>query len=190
MKSSLVLLMLASTLIVGCAGSNPVGPDTALVSREKSSTASSGSSSVRAFLPPINPSGISCPSDAPAIADSSLNLRMDIEFSEVAGAYAYEIEITNIYGDKTRVEVAAPANRAEWHGPVGFYSVRVRTLNCGGKGNWSAVIQHALHNGTAPPPEAKPPVEPPVEPQCMQGCVPPPPPPPQCMAGCFPFPEE
>jgi len=210
MKSSLVLLLSASALVVGCAGSSPLAPDAASVSSPRSIAASSaGSGAPRTFLPPINPTGISCPSDAPQILVSSLNLRMDIEFSEVAGAYAYEIEITNYYGEQTRLEIPAPANRAEWHGPRGFYSVRVRTLNCGGTGNWSAYAYKSLPDGAVPPsdtpagpppsdpecgtscePPSLPPPPPPVPPvppvpvpQCGNEC--PPPPPPQCMHGCF-----
>lgn len=114
---------------------------------------------------------------------------MDIEFSEVKGAFAYEIEILNYFGVKVRLEVPAPAHRAEWHGPVGLYNVRVRTINCGGLGNWSVAVIHALDDKPAPPPPPPPP--PPVkpEPKCVSGCEPPPPPP-QCMSGCEPPPPQ
>jgi hypothetical protein len=104
----------------------------------------------------------------------------------VAGASAYEIEILNSFGVKVRLEVPAPAHRAEWHGPFGTYNVRVRTINCGGLGNWSAAFIHSLDAKPAPPQPPPPP------PQCMSECEPPPqctdrdvcdrepPPPPQC----------
>ena len=41
---------------------------------------------------------------------------MDIEFAEVAGASAYEIEIVSYSGVKHRLLVDAPAYRAEWQG--------------------------------------------------------------------------
>ena len=63
---------------------------------------------------------------------------MDIEFSEVAGAYRYEIEIVANTGAKFRLEVPAPAYRAEWYGTPGLYRIqsphdqlrRVRQLVC------------------------------------------------------------
>jgi hypothetical protein len=187
MKSSFVLLLSASTLVVGCAGTSPLAPDAALASSPRPIAATSaGSGAPRSFLPPINPAGISCPSDAPQIAVSSLGLRMDIEFSEVAGANTYEIEIFNYYGEVTRLVVPAPAHRVEWYGTVNFYSVRVRTQNCGGTGNWSAYAYQALLDGTVPP--AEPPIFPlPSEPEleCVSSCEPPPPPPVLCMTGCF-----
>ena len=177
MKSPLVLLIFASVLVVGCAGSSPLAPDTASVPGVK--TNATGSSAPRPFLPPINPAGISCPSDAPQVVLGSLATRLDIDFSEVAGAYAYEIEIMNYFGAITRLEITAPAHRADWYGVPGMYRVRVRTINCGGLGNWSAEMYQTLDDGTKPP--SPPPVEPPP-------VVPPPPPPPtepQCMVGCF-----
>jgi hypothetical protein len=180
MKSSFVLLTLASVLIVGCAGSSPLSPTAAAPSRVTSVAASSGSSDARPFFPPINPAGISCPSDAPQLMLGSIAQRLDIEFSEVAGANAYEIEIMNYFGVLTRLEIAAPAHRAEWYGAPGMYRVRVRTINCGGLGNWSAELFQTLDDGVPPPPPPAPPVEPPQPP-------PPPPPPtePNCMIGCF-----
>jgi len=196
MKSSLVLLLLASTLVVGCAGGNPLAPDTALMSHQQSIDVSANASAVRAFLPPINPAGLSCPSDAPQIAVGSIGMRMDIEFSEVTGANKYEIEIINYYGDKTRAEVPAPAHRFEWYGVPGIYRVKVRTINCGGIGNWSAELMQTLQDGVVPepeppvvpppPPPVIPPPPPPSGPICVDACPPPPPPPPQqCMTGCF-----
>ena len=105
---------------------------------------------------------------------------MDIEFSEVVGADKYEIEIVDYYGVMVRLEVPAPANRAEWYGPVNLYRVRVRTINCGGFGNWSEDVIHALNAATEPRQE-EPPVEPPpIEPPPIE-----PPPGPQCMIFCF-----
>lgn len=185
MKSPLVLLIFASVLVVGCAGSSPLAPTAASLSRGNSVSANAPSSDgPRAFFPPINPAGISCPSDAPQVLTGSLATRLDIEFSEVTGAHAYEIEIMNYFGAITRLEIAAPAHRAEWYGVPGLYRVRVRTINCGGVGNWSAELYQTLDDGIPPPP--RPPVE-----------VPPPPPPtpptppsddpeePKCMIGCF-----
>jgi len=181
MKSSLVLLVFASVLVVGCAGSSPLAPTAASLSSSSSVSASSDGS--RTFFPPINPAGISCPSDAPQVLTGSLATRLDIEFSEVTGAYSYEIEIMNYFGAITRFEIGAPAHHAEWYGVPGMYRVRVRTINCGGFGNWSSDVYQTLDDGTIPPPP------PPVE-------VPPPPPPtvptppsdpeePKCMIGCF-----
>ena len=93
---------------------------------------------------------------------------MDIAFSEVTGATAYEIEILDIYredGKKVRLVVHAPASRAEWYGVPGLYSTRVRTINCGGLGNWSAEFVHAIDDDTP-----RPPPPPPAEPQCMIRC--------------------
>lgn len=181
MKSPLVLLIFASVFVVGCAGSSPLAPTAASLSSGSSVSANAPSSNgPRAFLPPINPAGISCPSDAPQVMTGSLATRLDIEFSEVAGSYSYEIEIMNYFGAITRLEIAAPAHRAEWYGVPGMYRVRVRTKNCGGVGNWSGELYQTLDDGIPPPP---PPVEVPPPP-------PPPPPPsdpeePKCMFGCF-----
>jgi hypothetical protein len=119
---------------------------------------------VRSLLPPINPTGISCPSDAPQVMVGSLGTRLDIEFSEVVGAASYEIEIMNAGGDMTRVEVTAPAHRAEWYGSPGMYRVRVRTVNCGGFGNWSEEVLHSLHEAPTPPAPPSPTPPPPVPP--------------------------
>ena len=122
---------------------------------------------------------------------------MDIEFAEVAGATAYEIEIVSHTGVKHRLEVPAPAYRAEWYGTPGLYRIRVRTINCGGLGNWSADVVHALDDNTLPP--VKPPQPPTPGPQCgVEGCEPPTPgpqcmvggcepPPPACMVECEPL---
>lgn len=176
MKSSLVLLLLASALVVGCAGSNPIAPDPASVSSVKdSATGVVGSGAPRTAFPPIGPEGISCPSDAPEIAVGSLGLRLDVDYSPVAGAYAYEIEILDRRGETTRLEVPAPSTRAEWYGVPGTYRVRVRTINCGGLGKWSVEAFTSLDEGRVP--ETTPPVPPPT--------LPPPPVEPQCMVGCF-----
>ena len=122
-------------------------------------------------------------------------MRLDMEFSEVAGAYAYEIEIMNYVGAISRLRIDAPAHRAEWYGVPGLYRVRVRTINCGGTGNWSAELYQTLDDGiVAPPPpppvvpSPPPPVEPPVVPPPVvpPPVIPPTPPTePQCMIGCF-----
>ena len=182
MKSSLLLLIFASVLVVGCAGSSPLAPSAASLSSGSSVSANAPSSNgPRPFFPPINPAGISCPSDAPQVMTGSLATRLDIDFSEVTGAHAYEIEIMNYFGAITRLEIPAPAHHAEWYGVPGMYRVRVRTNNCGGAGNWSAELYQTLDDGTVPPPQP-PPVEVPP--------TPPPTPPsdpeePKCMVGCF-----
>jgi hypothetical protein len=186
MKSSCVLLVLASVLVVGCAGSSPLAPDSVSGSNARSSASTSQS-----FFPPIDPVGISCPTDAPGLRASSIGARMDIEFAEVAGATAYEIEIMSYTGVKHRLEVPAPAYRAEWYGIPGLYRIKIRTINCGGVGNWSADVFHTLDDNTPPPVKPpQPPVPPPTPgPQCMdEGCAPPTPGP-QCMdEGCQPPP--
>ena len=175
MKSSFVLLLLASVLTVGCAGSSPLAADSVSLSSSRSiASASSGSSAPRAFFPPIDPVGISCPSDAPQIAVGSVAMRLDIEFSEVTGARAYEIEIVDYFGGKTRLEVAAPAHRTEWYGEPGLHRVKVRTINCGGLGNWSSEVFQTLQDVVVPLPVPEPPAE-----------EPPPAPEPHCMFGCF-----
>jgi hypothetical protein len=168
MKSSCVLLIFASVLAVGCAGTNPVAPDSASVASVKPTEFAPLASGRRTFFPPIEPVGISCPSDAPQIHVSSFGRRLDIVFSEVAGARAYEIEITNINGEKARLEVDAPASRAEWYGTPGTYVSRVRTINCGGLGQWSSEIVHSIDDDT---PRTPPPPPPPAEPQCMVRCA-------------------
>jgi hypothetical protein len=189
MKFSSVLLIFASVLVVGCAGTSPLSPDAASVSSGRSLASATPASAAQAFFPPIEPSGISCPSDAPQIRVSSFGARLDIEFSEVIGAYKYEVEIVTTDGEKGEkygLEVQAPAHRVEWYGHPGLYRVRVRTMNCGGFGSWSAEFLHSLDDYTPLPPR-QPPSEP--VPQCMEsGCQPPPesePPPVQCMmSGC------
>jgi hypothetical protein len=156
MKSSFPLLILASVLMVGCAGSSPLAPTAASPTRATSSSVPSGSAEVRSLLPPINPTGISCPSDAPQVMLGSLGTRLDIEFSEIIGASSYEIEIVNVAGETIRVEVGAPAHRAEWYGSPGMYRVRVRTVNCGGFGNWSDEVIHSLQEGPALPAPSSP----------------------------------
>jgi hypothetical protein len=96
---------------------------------------------------------------------------MDIEFSEVTGARAYEIEILDYFGAITRLEIEAPAYRAEWYGGTldNSYRVKVRTINCGGVGNWSNSVYHALQDNRPAPSPPPPPTEP-TEPQCIIGC--------------------
>jgi|SRR5690349_10319726 len=194
MKSCLALLIFASMLVVGCAGSSPLAPSAAFSSSSSVSATASNSNGLRALFPPINPAGISCPSDAPRVLTDSLATRLDIEFSEVTGARAYEIEIMNYFGVITRLEIPAPAHRAEWYGEPGMYRVRVRTHNCGGMGNWSAALYQTLDDGTVPPPQPPaevpppPPPTPPVPPTPPTEPVPPPPSDPEepkCMVGCF-----
>jgi hypothetical protein len=156
-----VLLTCASVLVIGCAGSSPLAPTESPSQAGSVFSNDTSSAGVRSFLPPINPAGISCPSDAPQLALGSLATRLDIEFSEVAGAQAYEIEIMDYWGAITRLEIAAPAHRAEWYGAPGLYRVRARTINCGGLGNWSAELFQTLDDGTKPPP---PPPAPPTTP--------------------------
>jgi hypothetical protein len=75
-----------------------------------------------------------------------------------------------------------------------MYRVRVRTLNCGGTGNWSAELYQTLDDGTVPPPQPPVEVPPPPPPTTPVPPTPPtdpvPPPPsdpeePKCMIGCF-----
>ncbi len=194
MKSPLVLLIFASVLVVGCSGSSPLAPSAALASGSSVSAIAPNSNSPHALFPPINPAGISCPSDAPHVLTDSLATRLDIEFSEVTGARAYEIEIMNYFGAIKRLEIPAPAHRAEWYGAPGMYRVRVRTLNCGGTGNWSAELYQTLEDGTVAPPQPPVEVPPPPPPTTPVPPTPPtdpvPPPPsdpeePKCMMGCF-----
>jgi hypothetical protein len=116
---------------------------------------------------------------------------MDIEFSEVTGANAYEIEIIDRNLTKVRLEVNAPAHHAEWYAWPGIFRVKVRTINCGGLGKWSVEFVHSIGDNTPPPPSPPPGPqcvsnsceEPPVpEPQCMFRCEPPPPP--TCIENC------
>jgi hypothetical protein len=108
---------------------------------------------------------------------------MDIEFNEIKGAYAYEIQIDwnngrTGYEPFAHLEVPAPAKRAEWYGKAGWYQVRVRTMNCGGYGKWSEAIVHALDDSVAPPtPPSTPAPQPPPPP-------PPPPKRPKCTGKC------
>jgi hypothetical protein len=185
MKFSSVLLIFASVLVVGCAGTSPLSPDAAS-SSGRSLASATPASAAQAFFPPIEPAGISCPSDAPQLRVSSFGSRLDIEFSEVTGAYKYEVEIVATDDVKYVLKVDAPAHRVEWYGRPGLYRVRVRTMNCGGLGLWSTEFLHSLDDYTPLPPR-QPPSEP--VPQCMvSGCQPPPesePPPVQCMvSGC------
>jgi hypothetical protein len=69
------------------------------------------------------------------------------------------------WGATTRLEIAAPAHRAEWYGVPGLYRVRARTINCGGLGNWSAEFFQTLDDGIAPPPLPTPPGPGPTEPK-------------------------
>src|SRR6185503_6254838 len=78
MKSLLLLLIFASVLVVGCAGSSPLGPTAASPSSANSASsvgAGNGPTGLRAgeALPPAAPEvdGISCPSDAPAFKAES-----------------------------------------------------------------------------------------------------------------------
>ena len=180
MKSSLALLVLGSVLAVGCGGGSPIAPDAASTASLKPTVAAASASGSRPFFPPINPAGISCPSDAPQVAVTSIGMRMDIDFSEVAGAYAYEIVILDYFGATTRLVVDAPAHHGEWYGGTldNAYRVKVRTMNCGGVGNWSESVYHALQDDRPTPPPPAPPPPPPTPPTPEE-------PEPQCMIGCF-----
>ncbi len=197
MKSSCVLLIFASVFIVGCAGSSPLSPDS--VSSARAVVSASPTSAAQAFFPPINPAEISCPircaTDPCRVAGpphwKSISRRW-----KAPTPTKYEIfrcSASNVYEPFARLEVPSPAHRAEWYGINGKYLVRVRTINCGGLGNWSDEFLHALDDGTAdrrsppaPGPQCVTGCEPPPKPQCMTGCEPPPGP--QCMAGCQPPP--
>jgi hypothetical protein len=140
-----------------------LSPD-AITGGGQGTTAASG-----APVTPIDTSGVSCPSDAPQLRVGSLGLRMDIDFSEIKGAISYEIQIErfgvrNIYEPFAHLDVTAPAKRAEWYGKSGRYLVRIRTKNCGGFGNWSADVEHALAEDVAPPPPPPPQAPPPPPP--------------------------
>jgi hypothetical protein len=184
MKYAYALLLSASFLTVGCGSNSPLSPDavSGLSPSLAASTKPASGVTSQAYFPPINPPGISCPSDAPQIRVGSLGRRMDIEFSEITGAYTYEIAIYFYKGNGSelieRLEVSAPAHRAEWYGRwAGMYQVKVRTKNCGGFGQWSAVYSLHLDDDvttTAPPPpaisEPEPEPEQELEPNCMVAC--------------------
>jgi hypothetical protein len=180
MRFAYALVLSTSVVLVGCGSGSPLSPDTVSASSRQLSSVTTGSVlRSQSFFPPINPLGISCPSDAPQLRVGSTGGRMDIEFSEVSGAHAYEIQVlifgsSNVYESIARLEVPAPAYRAEWYGKSGRYQVRIRTINCGGFGNWSNGYDHSLNeDGEAPPtpPVIEPETEPdPEEPHCMVGC--------------------
>src|SRR5262245_38980053 len=88
-------LLLSASVMVGCGGNSPLSPDAVSGSSQTASAAATGSSGARTpfFFPPIDPPDISCPSDAPQVRVSSYGLRIDVDFSEIKGAYAYEIQI-------------------------------------------------------------------------------------------------
>jgi hypothetical protein len=177
MKFAYALVLSTSVVLVGCGSGSPLSPDTVSgVNRPLSSATTGSVLQSQSFFPPINPIGISCPSDAPQLRVGSNGGRMDIEFSEVTGAYAYEIQMlvygsSNLYESIARLEVPAPAYRAEWYGKTGRYQVRIRTINCGGLGKWSGGYDHSLLEDGVPPPVVEPQPEPdPEEPHCMVGC--------------------
>jgi hypothetical protein len=158
-QNSLIVAFAVSVLTVGCGSSNPIAPNSVGGSSSSLATAApatpaSGPSAPQALFPPIEPAGISCPSDAPQIRVGSLGSRMDIDFSDVKGASQYEIQITNNAGALVgHLMVPAPANHAQWYGLAAPYLVRVRTHNCGGMGNWSESIYHHLSSDVPPPSE-------------------------------------
>jgi hypothetical protein len=179
MKFAYALVLSTSVVLVGCGSGSPLSPDPVSGGNRSLSSVTTGAVlQSQSFFPPINPIGISCPSDAPQLRVGSTGGRMDIEFSEVTGAYAYEIQVfqfssANVYEAIARVEVQAPAYRAEWYGKTGRYHVKIRTINCGGLGNWSSGYEHSLlEDGVAPPPPpaVEPEPEDPEEPHCMVGC--------------------
>ncbi|HLG54849.1 MAG TPA: hypothetical protein VI485_05935 [Vicinamibacterales bacterium] len=182
MKYAYALLVSASFLLVGCGSHSPLSPDavSGLSPGLAASTRPAPGVTAQAYFPPINPPGISCPSDAPQIRVSSLGRRMDIEFSEITGAYTYEIAIDFYKGNVSELiehlEVPAPAHRTEWYGPWGGrYQVKVRTMNCGGFGQWSDVYSLHLDDeittpAPTPTPIPEPEPEPEPEPQCMVAC--------------------
>jgi hypothetical protein len=153
-----VFVLLASACCVaGCDG--VISPDAIA---ETSTNVSSGASAA----PPVNTAGVSCPSDAPQVRVGSLGLRLDIDFTELTGAISYEIQIDrfsvlNVYERFASLDVPAPAKYAEWYGKPGRYLVKVRTRNCGGYGNWSEAISHALDDSVAPPTSPAPQPPPP-----------------------------
>jgi hypothetical protein len=157
--SSLVTVVTIALLVVGCGAGSPTAPEPvsgSIAPLAATQTATSGAPVVArpAFFPPIEPPGISCPSDAPQIRVGSLGSRLDIEFSEIKGTIAYEIEIRDSAGQIARqLEIAAPAHHAEWNGPNGAYLVRVRSRNCGGFGNWSESAYQHIHDGVPPAPD-------------------------------------
>ena len=186
MKSSCVLLIFASVLVVGCAGSSPLAPDSVSGSSARSS-ASARLPLSRSFRRSTRWGSRARPMHRGS-APVRLGARMDIEFAEVAGATAYEIEIVGYTGVKSSSgsSGARVSSRVVWD--PGLYRIRVRTINCGGVGNWSADFFHSLDDNT-PTAAVKPPQPPTPGPQCMdEGCAPPTPGP-QCMVeGCEPPP--
>jgi hypothetical protein len=155
--SSLVLVVAVAAMTVACGANSPIGPEaisrsTSTVLADLPSTgALSGTITRQALFPPIDPPGISCPSDAPQIRVGSMGSRLDIEFSEIKGTIAYEIEIRDSAGGVAALlHVDAPAHYGEWRGPDGAYLVRVRSRNCGGFGNWSESAYQQIHGERAP----------------------------------------
>jgi hypothetical protein len=167
MKLFTALIIAASIAAVGCGSNSPTSPDSARLTSSAIASTATPVSTEAAYFPPISPPGISCPSDAPQIRVSSLGYRMDVEFSEVAGASKYQIEIEKYNttdAETYHMEVPAPAHRYEWYGEIGMYEVKVRTVNCGGFGNWSQAVYVSLDGGVVPAPAPTPTPEP--EPTC------------------------
>jgi hypothetical protein len=163
----IAILIAVGVLAQGCAGS-PISPDRVTAANSSlgaTQTAALGTStmSTMAVLPPINPTGISCPTDAPQVRVGTFGNRVDIDFSEVFGATKYQIAIEKFVGSTKTVEileVAAPAGRYEWYGEPGYhYEVKVRTLNCAGFGNWSESVGCFIDRATqtqVPGPPSRP----------------------------------
>jgi hypothetical protein len=212
MKSLLVLLIFASVLVVGCAGSSPLAPTAASPSSaiSPSSVGGNGATKLSAgeALPPPAPEvdGISCPSDAPAFkAESTPGRVIKLEWQKMPKADYIRIYVwVERFGHWEIVEGSPKVvgEHGQWYDSFkvpydGIYLVKLATVTCGEQRNLSdGIVVTFGEYVPLPTPIPDPPTPPsddsndsdnPPPPPCVTNCVPPPPPP-ACVTNCVPPP--
>jgi hypothetical protein len=210
MKSPLLLLIVASVLVVGCAGSSPLAPTAA------SSSSPIASSSLRSgngptglnagdALPPPAPEvdGIACPSDAPAFkAESTPGHVIKLEWQRMPKADYIRIYVwIEHFGQWEMIEGSPKVvgEHGQWYDSFrvpsdGVYLVKLATVTCGEQRNLSDGIGVTFGEYVPlPTPIPDPPTpssddsDDPPPPPCTIDCDVPPPPP-ACMTNCDPPP--
>lgn len=140
---------------------NPLGAVTGATALEEGSSGTHTDSR----LPPIRvPDGVTCPSDAPTLFVTAQHGHLLIEWSQIPRVSGYEVEIErwdalNKWVAHRTVRVGDSDESIDVQPGYGFYRVRVRSLRCGGFGNWSSFVTEPIDE-PAKPPAPKPPVDP------------------------------
>jgi len=206
MKSSLLLLLSASALVVGCAGSSPLAPTAASPSSPISrSSVGDGNGSTRLTagdaLPPPAPEvdGISCPSDAPAFkAESTPGHVIKLEWQKMPKVDYIRIYVWVEHFGQWEIVEGSPkvvGEHGQWYDSFrvsddGIYLIKLATVTCGEQRNLSDGIVVTFGEYVPPPRPIPAPPTPPTPPSddSDDSDNPLPPLPEACVTNCVPPP--